>query len=296
MGLDANGTRLLLHAKRIGLDVRRTATLGRQGLHLSGAQLAKNLSDFDQPMTLDEAKSLIATADGYCEPFLEALGADEVVSFDNSDYEGATELHDFNLQIGEQWHDRFSLVLDAGSLEHIFNVPIALRNCLEMVAPGGHFVAITPANNTFGHGFYQFGPELFFRVCSADNGYEMVEMIAYETDGNRWFEVIDPRTHGRGFMFRNRRETHLFVMARKVTSVAVLADPVQQAIYADWVWKSGSTAPAATSLSAAARNRLPEGVKVPLRAARSALRAHLVRSSFSSPYFRRVRASPDDKK
>ena len=36
-----------------------------------------------------------------------------------------------------------------------------------------HFVRITPANNFFGHGFYQFTPELFFRIFSAANGFEV---------------------------------------------------------------------------------------------------------------------------
>jgi hypothetical protein len=31
--------------------------------------------------------------------------------------------------------------------------------------------AVTPANNQMGHGFYQFSPELFFRVFSQENGY-----------------------------------------------------------------------------------------------------------------------------
>src|SRR5207247_7732974 len=177
MGLDGNGTRLLLYAKRRGLDLRRTATLGRQGLHLSSEQLAKNFSDFGRPLTTKQASVMLESENGYCEPFLNALGAEEVISFDNSLYEHASELHDFNRPLSSQWDNAFTTVLDAGSLEHIFNFPVALSNCLRMVAPNGHFLAITPANNTLGHGFYQFGPELFYRSCSEQNGFQIVVMM-----------------------------------------------------------------------------------------------------------------------
>ena len=57
-------------------------------------------------------------------------------------------------------------MIDSGSLEHVFNISQALRNCLEMVESGGHFISIGPANNAMGHGFYQFSPELYFRILS----------------------------------------------------------------------------------------------------------------------------------
>ena len=55
--------------------------------------------------------------------------------------------------------NRFSALLDAGTIEHVFNFPQAIRNCMEMVKVGGHFIQVTVANNFIGHGFYQFSPE-----------------------------------------------------------------------------------------------------------------------------------------
>jgi hypothetical protein len=288
MGLDINGTRLLLYARQRGLDLRCTAMLGRQGLHLSGEQLAKNLTEFGYATTVKQAKTMMESNNGYCEEFLHTLGAEEIVSFDFSAYEEASELHDFNLPIADNWHDRFSAVIDSGSLEHIFNFPVALRNCMQMVAPGGHFLTITPANNRFGHGFYQFGPDVFFRSCSDSNGFRVVEMIAFETDQICWYEVLDPAVHGRPFTFSNDRATHLFVMARKVKDMPLFAKPVQQGIYTDWVWKSGSVARTSKPLSTAVKERIPERLKIPLRVLRSRIRSSLGRSPFSDLYFKRV--------
>ena len=77
---------------------------------------------------------------------------------DASDYEGCSIVHDLNNPLPEHLVGRYSLVLDSGTLEHVFDFPTALRNSLAAVRTGGHFVTIAPGNNQFGHGFYQFGP------------------------------------------------------------------------------------------------------------------------------------------
>ena len=80
-------------------------------------------------------------------------------------------------------------------MEHVFNFPIAIRNCMEMVSVGGHLMLITPANNFFGHGFYQFSPELFYSLLSQDNGY-INTRIFMQDDHSNWFEVLSPKEIG----------------------------------------------------------------------------------------------------
>ncbi|MCA1572803.1 MAG: hypothetical protein LC798_21415 [Chloroflexi bacterium] len=43
------------------------------------------------------------------------------------------------------------MVLDGGTLEHVFDYPTALRGALDAVRLGGHFIAVTPANGWCGH-------------------------------------------------------------------------------------------------------------------------------------------------
>ena len=62
---------------------------------------------------------------------------------------------------------QFDVVYDGGTLEHVFNFPVALRNAMELLRPGGRLFTIhTCANNLCGHGFYQFSRELFYRTLS----------------------------------------------------------------------------------------------------------------------------------
>src|SRR5271157_351874 len=150
MAFDADGSRFLLYAKSRGVDFSRTAMIGRHRLFLDpqvreslADVLARNLADFGYQNV--DISSLLREANGYAEPFLRLLGCTEACSFDASPYEQATYIHDFNLPIHPQFHGRFTAVLDGGTLEHIFNFPVAIRNCMEMLAVGGYFLGITPA-------------------------------------------------------------------------------------------------------------------------------------------------------
>jgi hypothetical protein len=136
--------------------------------------------------------------------------------FGLSPYEGATHLHDLNQPVDDALRCAYSAVVDGGSLEHIFNFPVAIRNCMEMVRVGGHFLAISPANNFMGHGFYQFSPELFYNVFSRDNGYEVVRLLICEVRrGARWYVVRDPGAVRKRVTLTNSVPVHLLVVARR---------------------------------------------------------------------------------
>ena len=83
----------------------------------------------------------------YSEPLFKNLGASKIDSMDNSSYEGATVLHDLNLPVAEDMKNKYTVIFDGGTLEHIFNFPIAIKNCMQMLRLGGHIISFTPANN-----------------------------------------------------------------------------------------------------------------------------------------------------
>ncbi len=82
------------------------------------------------------------------------------MSLDCSDYEHCDIVHDMNRPIDPSHHGTFDVVIDGGSLEHIFNFPVAVANCMNLVKVGGSVFIFTPANNHMGHGFYQFSPDV----------------------------------------------------------------------------------------------------------------------------------------
>lgn len=250
MGLSVNGTKFLMYAKTQGVCFTRTATIGRQELHLSAGALRKNLSDFDYFPTRSEVKDLMSKTGGFAEPFLGALGATEICSFDASEFEGASHLHDFNFPIDESFKNRFTVVIDGGTLEHIFNFPVAIKNCMEMVEVGGHFLAMTPTNNFTGHGLYQFSPELFFRIFSEPNGFRIVRMMIFEDRPEaKWFEVADPDAIRERVSLVNAQPTTLLVLAEKVETVEIFATPPQQSDYVA-LWKSDQTGTGAATTPA----------------------------------------------
>src|SRR5262249_13058363 len=134
------------------------------------------------PISASEARAIKDESGGYCEGFLKRLGASEVVSVDASDYEGASVVHDMNQPVPASMYESFTAVIDSGTLEHVFNFPVAVKNCMEMVSRGGHFLGITPANNLMGHGFYQFSPELLYRIFSPANGYQIRKLMICENN------------------------------------------------------------------------------------------------------------------
>ena len=241
MGLSINSTKFLMYAKTQGVCFTRTATIGRQGLHLSADDLRKNLSDFGYSLMRHEVDNMMRIAGGFAEPFLGMLGSTEINSFDASEFEGASNVQDLNFPIDESFKNRFTVVIDGGTLEHIFNFPVAIKNCMEMVAVGGHFLGVTPTNNFMGHGLYQFSPELLFRIFSEPNGFKIVRMIICENrPGAKWFEVVDPDVLKERVMLVNSRPTLLMVIAEKVRSVQIFTTLPQQSDYVR-LWKSSNT-------------------------------------------------------
>src|SRR6185369_5889372 len=119
-----------------------------------------------------------------------------------------------NEPIADQFKNKYSLVIDGGSLEHVFNFPVAISNCMQMVKANGHFISVTPANNNFGHGFYQFSPELFYRVLNSENGFKVKSMYYYDNKFSKnWMSVVDPdKVKKRGYLV-NSTPTMLILLA-----------------------------------------------------------------------------------
>jgi SAM-dependent methyltransferase len=145
-----------------------------------------------------------------------------------------------NQDLPRELDGKFTLVIDAGTLEHIFNFPTAIRNCMRLLEVGGHLVVATPANNFMGHGFYQFSPELFYRVLAPENGFRVVRMYVCEVRRcGPWYELTDPAALKQRVELVNHVPTYLLVLAQKVSEEAPFAEPPQQSDYAQGRWQEG---------------------------------------------------------
>jgi hypothetical protein len=233
MALTDQEVEFLLAARASGVSLERFCMIGRQSLRIDPGSLRRLLHQAGIVLSLEQTAELYVEQQRFSEPLLRLLGANEIDSVDASNYEQATLVHDMNEPIPVHLKNRYTAVLDGGSLEHVFNFPRAIANCMEMVAVGGHFLAVTPANNLMGHGFYQFSPELFFRVFTPENGFVIQRVIAFEAlPGAAWYEVMDPARAAGRVKLANRRPTYLFVQAQKTAHVPVLSVTPQQSDYA----------------------------------------------------------------
>lgn len=242
MGLNSHDIKFLLWARESGVDFAKVMMIGRQKLYLDAHSMGEVLVRFGINRSSIELESLFAEQNGYAEPFFRLIGANDVSSIDASSYEGASQVLDMNQPVREDLKGKFTVVLDGGSLEHVFNFPVAVKNCMEMVQLNGHFIGITPCNNFMGHGFYQFSPELFFRIFTGQNGFKVEKMILYETSPMaRWYEVRDPEEIGKRAEITTSRNTLLIVQARRTAIQPLFTISPQQSDYAA-LWRERAAA------------------------------------------------------
>jgi hypothetical protein len=262
MAIDQNGLRFLLLAQADGVSFARTTTLGRLTVYLDQATLVKTFEDFGQRLPDADAERVLHAAQGFADVLFRRLGCDRLESLDASDYQSATIKFDLNEPLPESLRRSCSAVLDFGTLEHIFNAPRALANCMEMVELHGHLLICGPADNWFGHGFYQFGPEFYFRALSEENGFRIHRLLLCTGDGeDAWYAVTDPAKLGR----RAEAPPHagpvtILVAASRVNERAALATMPQQSDYeATWRAHAGIS-------RRFGRRHLPPALKKALRA------------------------------
>ena len=255
MGVEYYTTRFLLQARARGHTFGRTLTIGRQNLLITARNLEKLANEFGfnpADLTNIDPQSTLT----YVEPlFTRLLKATEVESLDASSYEGATHIHNLNLPLPENLRGRFDTILEAGSLEHIFNFPIAIQNLMQAVKVGGSIFIQTPANNYFGHGFYQFSPEVFYRVFTEENGFEIQRVELFEhlypchPFATHTHRVTDPAKIGKRVQLVNNRPTLLLIEARRVAEKPIFANTPQQSDYVP-MWKNNQTAMATEAQTA----------------------------------------------
>lgn len=110
----------------------------------------------------------------YAETFFLKLGFSSVDSMDFSDFENASILQDLGGELDPTLLDRFDVIYDGGTCEHIFDLPTAYRNINRMLKPGGVLIGHSPCNNWVNHSFYQINPEMVYGFWEKTLGYQVL--------------------------------------------------------------------------------------------------------------------------
>lgn len=232
MGIDLAAFEFLLKAQAELGDFGKTVVLGRQRLLVRNeqekAQFGGKLRQYRPDLTMDDI------AHDYVDGLIDRLGGRPCHFMDNSAYEGAQVIHDLNEPLPPELHNSYDTVIDIGTLEHVFNIGTGMRSVAEMVRPGGQFLCLNVANHHLGHGFWQFGPEVFFRTFCPAHGYEARLADLYYKGA--FHPLRDPEIAGRRLPLTTPGYTYVTFAARKVADRPIFASgwPVQADYVAAW--------------------------------------------------------------
>ncbi|MEM8774917.1 MAG: methyltransferase domain-containing protein [Pseudomonadota bacterium] len=194
--------------------------------------------------------------DGYSETLFEKLGFGSVESMDFSSYEGAEILHDLNKLPPKKLQGKFDLILDLGTIEHVFNVPVALESVYRMLQPEGRFVSANGMNGWYTHGMYQFSPELVWTFWRRACNCEVIDCRALPKDAILDFDPIplsDPAETGRRLPLKNKigpGRTYLYYEIQKSKDSRLPDFALQSDYEASWAGHENSSE---TSLDAVKR-------------------------------------------
>lgn len=229
MGIDNTAARMLLLLRSLpDVDFGDVLTLGHQKSYIS-IPLQKRIVK-----ELGVAKEQLSQ--NYSDGFMKAIGIENLQILDISNYESATIIHDLNTPIPDSLRNQFSVVIDIGTSEHVYNAAQSLENLRELCKTQGHVLVVSPANSWLGHGFYQFSPELFFTAFDRESGFEIqsLYLIKKRVFGETWYALDDPKNVGRRGTILTRKRCYIAVIATKSGSISAIASQQQSDYVSTW--------------------------------------------------------------
>ncbi|MEC8044359.1 MAG: hypothetical protein VX130_07190 [Verrucomicrobiota bacterium] len=169
--------------------------------------------------------------------YRDVLGFNQVFIQDVSDYEGADILFDLNEPAPSELMSSFDLILDCGTIEHIFDVKQVFSNLFSMIRLHGIIIHFSPFNIWPEHGFYCYNPTLFKSIY-IKNYFKINELSIYSIkDEKDWnFIRYEPSIMNPDNSDYWKQKMGIFCVAKKVQKESSLIVP-QQEIYESKLWK-----------------------------------------------------------
>ena len=109
-------------------------------------------------------------------------------SFAAIDFHGTPAALQIDLNYPTGLAERFDIVINGGTAEHVFNVWQFYKSCHDLALPGGLMVHNTPFCGWLEHGFYNFNPTFYWDLAAA-NGYGVVLLVYTELDPVRLVQL-----------------------------------------------------------------------------------------------------------
>lgn len=196
------------------------------------------------------------------------LNFDEVHSLDAFDADDPTILHDMNKKIPEEHHNKYDVVFDVGSMEHVFDIKQFVENCINMTKENGTLIIYDALLGWHNECFYNFQTPFFFDVFKS-NGFE--DISVYLNYFPKYHDFGDRETtwvrfhHGDRVQFRKKNYcTHILFIAKKAKTLPEFVIPLQgyyTEYYNDWNAAKGQPDQATPELSHYMLENMPDFVQ-----------------------------------
>jgi hypothetical protein len=246
MGIYRSVARLLIKiSTEIKFDNAEILTISKQSCHFDKSDLLDDfnklkvkskLKDNDYKYTdipsfiLDsKKKSYVSSTD-----FFMSLGAKNLKCCDAFSYENPDLIIDLNNPLPVVLEEKFNIIFDNGTLEHVFNFPQAIFNISKLLKVDGYIILCLPSSNQINHGFYQFSPTLFFDWLSINgfkiNGIYLMDSIPHAHE--RYSNVYKINGDEDELFYISAGVLDTIVVAKKLENTLINNYPTQS-IYQD---------------------------------------------------------------
>jgi len=241
MGIDFTGCEAIFKSLKYVKNYDYLLMLGRQEIHIN----CETFNLFLEKNNLVHLKNKYFY--GYSDKFFLDLGFNHVESIDYSNYENASILHNMNKPIPITHYNKYDYILDAGTTEHIFNIPQVCENIINLLKIGGIYLSITPNNNFSGHGIYQFSPEFYLSAFSKKYGMEVQELYLAKVGSciETWINVNDLKEKETGrntSSFNTTEYVYIIAIIKKISNdrLNLITESPNQYSYENITWKKNS--------------------------------------------------------
>ncbi len=192
-------------------------------------------------------------------------GHKKVESLDLFDPQGDIK-HDLNKPISKKYYNKYKVLIDIGTIEHIFDTRQCLENYFRMLSTKGIFVLVTSVNGYFGHGLHVFNPEGLINSLNENN----FKIIYKKYTSSTGIEIEDPSI---------KKDVLIWIVAKKNKSIKKFIVPQQE------IWKSIYTSSHKKALSQKDNSLISE-IKFLLKKGKRFLIRKLPKSFLNSTYGR----------
>lgn len=121
--------------------------------------------------------------------FFKVLGIKNYADIDLFGLDQASIIHDLSVPIPSELKNEFDLVIDGGTIEHIFDIRMAMKNIVSLLRLGGKVIHFSPAD-LINHGFYNLSPCFFFDYY-LENGFSDFECYLVRVDPQDFFKPAE---------------------------------------------------------------------------------------------------------